>query len=163
MAFEITPIYATRKKYKPVDKKIVPVKTTLPDEYRITRRAHPNPLADMPSLPIHPPTFSPSKIYTQERYEQHDVNPDGFLWPDKVNLVHHLIRVQEEAFAWTKLKKGKFKDEYFAPILIPTIEHVPWVLRNIPIPPGIYEKVINIIRDKIALGVYEDLNASYRS
>jgi hypothetical protein len=163
MAFEVAPVYATRKKYKPVDKKIVLVKTTLPDGYRIIRRAHPNPLGDMPTLPTHPPDFSPGRIYTLEWYEQHNANPDGFLWPDKVKLVHHLVRVQEDAFAWTELEKGKFKDEYFAPILIPTIKHVPWVLRNIPILPGIYSKVIDIIRDKIALGVYEDSNASYRS
>jgi hypothetical protein len=49
------------------------------------------------------------------------------------------------------------------PLSIPTIEHVLWVLRNIPIPPRIYQKVIDIIKDKIASGVYEDSNASYRS
>ena len=48
------------------------------------------------------------------------------------------------------------------PVACP-IEHIPWVHKNIPIPPGIYEEVIWIIRDKIASGVYEESNASYRS
>jgi hypothetical protein len=60
MAFEVAAVYSMRKKYKPVDKKIVPVKTTLPDEYRIIRRAHPNPLGDMPTLPTSPPGESTS-------------------------------------------------------------------------------------------------------
>jgi hypothetical protein len=36
-------------------------------------------------------------------------------------------------------------------------------MKNIPIPPGIYERVIEIIRDKMAAGVYEPSNSSYRS
>jgi hypothetical protein len=94
----------------------VPVKTTLPEEYRIVCRAHPNPLGDMPVLPFHPPKFSPGKVYTQEQYEAHNANPDGFLWPNEERLVHYMIKVQEEMFAWEEIEKGKFKDEYFAPI-----------------------------------------------
>ncbi|THH10096.1 hypothetical protein EW146_g8480 [Bondarzewia mesenterica] len=32
-----------------------------------------------------------------------------------------------------------------------------------PIPPGIYDKVCDVIRTKIAAGVYEPSNSSYRS
>ncbi|KAF8257518.1 hypothetical protein EI94DRAFT_1537611, partial [Lactarius quietus] len=35
--------------------------------------------------------------------------------------------------------------------------------RNIPIPTGILEQVIQIFRDKLAAGVYEHSDASYRS
>ncbi|KDQ13318.1 hypothetical protein BOTBODRAFT_95811, partial [Botryobasidium botryosum FD-172 SS1] len=35
--------------------------------------------------------------------------------------------------------------------------------KNIPVPPGNLEKVITIIRDKIASGIYEPSNSSYRS
>jgi hypothetical protein len=43
------------------------------------------------------------------------------------------------------------------------VEHVPWVLKNIPILPGKYNEIIRIIKDKIASGVYEPSNSSYRS
>ncbi len=43
------------------------------------------------------------------------------------------------------------------------VPHIPWVLRNIPIPPGIYDKVCRIIKSKIDSDVYEPLNSSYRS
>ena len=45
--------------YKKVDKKVRPVPTTLPEEFRIVRRAHPNPLEHKPVLPTHPPDFEP--------------------------------------------------------------------------------------------------------
>ena len=45
-------------------------------------------------------------------------------------------------------EKGRLKEEYFAPVVIPTIEHVPWVLKNIPIPPGIYDQVVKIIKGR---------------
>ena len=91
------------------------------------------------------------------------VNKDGFLWPEEEKLVHYLIKVHESAFAWNENEKGKFSDEYFDPVVIPTMEHVPWVLRNIPIPPGIYDHIIEIIKHKIKMGVFESLNSSYRS
>jgi hypothetical protein len=47
--------------------------------------------------------------------------------------------------------------------VFPTIEHVPWVLKNIPIPPGIYNQVIGVIKEKIRAGIYEPSNSSYRS
>src|SRR5882757_4368967 len=46
---------------------------------------------------------------------------------------------------------------------MPVVEHKPWVLRNMPIPPGIYEEVCKIIQTKIDAGVYERSNSSYRS
>ena len=43
------------------------------------------------------------------------------------------------------------------------IPHIPFIEHNFPIPPGIYKEVCAIIRKKIASGVYESLNSSYRS
>ena len=38
-----------------------------------------------------------------------------------------------------------------------------WEYRNIPIPPGIRERVIQLLRDKIAAGLYEPTQSSYCS
>ena len=105
----------------------------------------------------------PGVRFTQERREELDLNPDGFLWPEEVKLATHVVHQQERVFAWTEQEKGCFSPEYFDPVLIPTVEHVPWVLRNIPIPPSIYKQVIDIVKSKIAAGVYEPSNSSYRS
>jgi len=152
-----------KKTYKKVANRIKPVATTLPEEFRIERRIPEDPLANMPKLPTHPPDFEAGKRYTLERKEAMPINKDSFLWPEEEKLVHYLIKAHEKAFAWDETEKGKFSNEYFDPVVIPTIEHVPWVLRNIPIPPGIHDRVVEIIKDKISSGIYEPSNSSYRS
>ena len=69
----------------------------------------------------------------------------------------------DTAFAWTDEEQGAFDPEYFAPIEIPHISHVPWVLRQGPIPRGILDKVTEIIENKWRSGVYEPSSSSYNS
>jgi len=90
-----------------------------------------------------------------------NVNQEQFLWPEEEKLVHYLIKLQEFIFAWTEDEKGKFSSDYFNPVVIPTVEHIPWSLKNIPIPPGIFSRVVEIIKGKLAAGIYEPSNSSY--
>jgi hypothetical protein len=70
---------------------------------------------------------------------------------------------QEKAFTWDNSKRGSFKAEFFPPIEILTVAHEPWIQKNIPIPPGIYDEVCEMICTKIHAGVYEPSNSSYQS
>jgi hypothetical protein len=163
LANHVHHLEASTLAYKKVANRIKPVATTLPENFRIVRRIPCDPFESMPTLPIHPPKFIPGSRYTLERMKTMNVNPNGFLWPEEEKLVHQLILIQEFGFAWTEDEKGKFSSDYFDPITIPTIEHIPWVLRNIPIPPGNFHKVVDIIKAKISAGVYEPSSSSYRS
>ncbi|EFI26906.1 hypothetical protein CC1G_15307 [Coprinopsis cinerea okayama7 len=58
---------STGKKYKKVADKVKPVLGTLPSEFRIDRKIIGDPLEGMPKLPTHPPEFTPTGRYTQER------------------------------------------------------------------------------------------------
>ena len=87
----------------------------------------------------------------------------SFLWPEERKLLHHFVGVHNEAFAWDDTERGSFKSEYFPPIVIPTVAHVPWVLKNRPVPPGLYNRICDLIKQKIDAGVYEPSNSSYRS
>ena len=152
------------KKYKPVDKKVRPIKGTLPEEFRIVRDIKGDPLADMPELNPNPPDFEPTGRYTQERKEHMDrVHDHDFLWPEEMKAIHHLLMLQNEAFAWTDSERGSFREDFFPPIKFPVVPHKPWVLRNIPIPPGIKDEVCRILKSKMDAGVYESSNSSYRS
>jgi len=91
-----------------------------------------------------------------------DINPSAFLWPEEEKLILFLIKAQEADIAWDPTKHGNFRKDYFKPVVIPTVEHIPWVERNIPIPPGIYDEVVRIIKEKIKVGVYERSNSSYQ-
>ena len=155
---------AAKKKYKPVALKVRPLLSELPEKFRIVRNLTGDPLADLPPLNPRPPTeFIPGTRYTTERREELRARHAKFLWPTELDLLDDMVKNQEGAFAWTDLERGKFKSEYFPPVEMPTVEHKPWVLKNIPIPPGIYREVCEQIKRKIAAGVYESSNSAYRS
>jgi hypothetical protein len=150
-------------KYKPVDKKVRPVKTDLPDEFRIEREIIGDPLQGMPVLDPNPPEFVPGERYTQERKEVIDENhPGDFLWSEERKLMHDFMLKHEGGFAWQTSEAGNFKKEYFPPVKIPTVPHVPWTERSFPIAPGKQKEIYDLIREKIEAGTYEPSNGSYR-
>ena len=59
--------------------------------------------------------------------EKMNINPSGFLWLEEHKLVLFLIKEQEAAIAWDPSEWGNFKRDYFKPIVILTVEHIPWV------------------------------------
>ena len=151
-------------KYKPVARKVRPVATTLPEAARPKRRFPEDPLRTLPQLSQNPPA---PLIYgarlTKERWEAFGLREKGFLWEEEVNLVFEVLMKNEGALAWDDTEKGRFREDYFDPVVIPTVEHEPWALRNIPIPHGLREEVIRFIKNKIASGTYEPSGSSYRS
>src|SRR5882724_10807594 len=92
-----------------------------------------------------------------------NINASSFLWLDEEKLVLFLIKAQEEGIAWDTSEWGNFWKDYFDPVVIPTIEHIPWVEQNIPIPLGIFDEVVKILKEKIQVGVYERSNSTYCS
>ena len=117
----------------------------------------------MPVLSPHPPPFSPTGRYTQERMELFDKLNPGFLLPTKQMLLHYFMMLHQDAFTWEVSERGHFREDFFPPVDMPVIPHTPWVERNIPIPPGLYDQVCKIIKEKIDTGVYEPSNSSYRT
>lgn len=152
-----------KRKYRKAEQRVQPIATQLPEEFRIVREITGDPLADLPDLPTDPPPFTPGKRYTQERHDKLKLNPDGFLTGEEERLAHELVKLQEDALSWSEDERGEFRSDFFPHVRIPTVPHTPWVYRNIPIPPGLHDELVKIIRDKIASGAYEPSNAGYRS
>jgi hypothetical protein len=156
--------YRSVYKYKPVALKTKPVIQELPAQFRIKREIIGDPLADLPELLSEPEDFEPTGRYTQERKDKMDAaHPGDFLWPEERKLMHHFMMLQNQGFAWDDTERGRFREDFFPPIDIPVVPHKPWVLKNIPIPPGLYPEVCRIIKSKMEAGVYEPSNSSYRS
>lgn len=122
-----------------------------------------DPLDTLPILPDDPPPFQPGVRYTAKRREALDLNPNGFLWPAEDRLAHEVVRLNQMGLAWDESEKGRFREDMFPPIRMPTVEHVPWNVPNGKIPTGNFEKVMEIIKDKVDSGAYEPSNSSYRS
>jgi hypothetical protein len=149
--------------YKRVDKKIKPVSTTFPEEARVKRHVPPDVLKTLTPLSKRPPNFSPTCHLTQERLELLNINPNGFLSKEEEKLFTQVMTNNEQALAFIDTERGTLKESYFSPYIIPTVPHTPWEYKNIPIPPGIRDKVIELLKEKMAAGVYEPSQSSYRS
>lgn len=149
--------------YKRVDKKVKPVSGTFPEEARVIRQIPSDPMTTLPHLSRHPPTFVPSKHLTQERLDSLKINSNNFLLPEEEKLFQQVMQNNEKSLAFEETDRGTLKDSYFSPYIMPTIPHTPWEYKNIPIPPGIKDKVIALLKEKISAGVYEPSQSSYRS
>jgi hypothetical protein len=151
------------KKYKKVDVRVRPVPGIFPQEATVYRQFPNNPLDNLPPLPKRPPTFVPTAKLTEERMKTINVNSIGFLWPEEEKLFKHIMVLNEQTLAFVQTDRGTFKESYFSDYIIPTVPHVPWIFKNIPIPPGVKEEVMELLKEKIDAGVYEACQSSYRS
>ena len=88
----------------------------------------------------------------KERWEVFGWRRTGFLWEKEEKLVFEVLMKNEEALAWEDVERGRFRDDYFYLVVIPTVEHEPWALKNIPILHGLHEEVIKFIKEKVACG-----------
>ena len=149
--------------YKRVDQKVKPVPAVFPEDARVVRKLPENPLASLKSLPYHPPRFIPTDNLTTERMKALEVNHEGFLWPEEEKLFKHIIKVNERVLAFDEEERGTLQEDYFSPYIMPVVPHIPWAHKNYPIPRGIQEKVVDLLRDKMKAGVYERSQSSYRS
>ncbi|KAF7971177.1 hypothetical protein HWV62_21928 [Athelia sp. TMB] len=149
--------------YKSVAKKVKPVSGTFPEAARVRRTIPEDPLATVPKLSPHPPKFAPSQHLTQERLDSLEINKNGFLSEEEQRLFEQVVKNNEKTLAFEETDRGTLKDSYFSPYIMPVVPHEPWELKNIPIPPGIRDKVIAILKEKLSAGVYEPSQSSYRS
>jgi len=149
--------------YKKVDKKVKPVSGTFPQEALVKRTFPHDPLEGLPILSRMPPEFKPTKRITEERLLEMNINSEGFLSPEEEKLFISVLIANETTLAFEETDRGTLREDYFSPYIMPTIPHSAWEERNIPIPPGIKDKVIELLKNKMDAGVYEHSQSAYRS
>jgi hypothetical protein len=144
------------RRYKPVERHVRTVATTLPEECYVKRRFPEDPLKSLTLLTTRlAAVFEFGESLTKERWEALKAGEDGFLWEEEVRLAFETLKNNEEALVWTEAEECRFRDDYFERMVIQMIEHQPWAERNYPIRPGLFEQVVSIVKDKIASGVFE--------
>jgi RNase H-like domain found in reverse transcriptase/Integrase zinc binding domain len=149
--------------YKTVDHRVRPVSGTFPQEARVRRTFPHDPLEGLPILSRNPPEFTPTSKITAERLELININGEGFLWPEEEKLFAQVMVLNEGALAFEETDRGTLREDYFSPYIMPTIPHSAWEEKNIPIPPGIRDKVIELLKHKMDAGVYEHCQSAYHS
>ena len=150
-----------KKKYKLVHLKIKPVIGELPGKFRIVRNITGDPLKDLLTLLTDPPKFKHTGHYKRKRKDKFDEVHPGFLWPPERHLLHYFMMIHNNTFTWDNSECGHFQEDFFPLVDIPVIPHKPWIQCNIPIPPGLYEELCRVVKQKLDTGVFEPSNSSY--
>ncbi len=156
---------AATKKYKPVDRKVRPVPTYMPNPsaQRFKPISIPTPLP----LPFSPPSISnfvPTNRLTRERLDLIlSKVPDGFLTPTEIDLLVYILDTRQGALAFCDNERGTFNRQYYPDYIIPHMEHTPWVQEPIRIPKAVESEVRLLLANQRKAGKYEYSCASYRS
>lgn len=110
---------------------------------------------------LHVYPFRTTRISKGNKKVAHRIKPVATTLPEDFRIVRRIPSSPLES-----LPILPFHPPEFTPGSRYTLErksYKTWSLRNIPIPPGIFDRVVEIIKSKIAAGVYEPSNSSYRS
>jgi len=86
-----------------------------------------------------------------------------FFWPEEEKLFAQVMVQNEKALAFEETDRGTLRRITSHLTLCQTVPHTAWEEKNIPIPPGIKDKVIELLKHKMDAGVYEHCQSAYRS
>lgn len=86
---------------------------------------------------------------------------DGFLTKAEMERFKQMIRRHGEAFAFKPQEIGCVDTTYIAPMVIFTVPHISWNLRPIPVPKAHLPKLIDLLNEKIQMGILEPSCAPY--
>ncbi|MBW0590512.1 hypothetical protein O181_130227, partial [Austropuccinia psidii MF-1] len=87
--------------------------------------------------------------------------PSGWLSEEATNFLKIVILLREKAIAFCEEERGVLKNSYEKPYKILVISHEPWQKKPIPIPKAILPKFIQVIRERIHTGLYEQSTSIY--
>ena len=151
-------------KYKPVAKKVRPVNEAMPQHINppLQRPALSRDPYDTP-LTMHPPEFKETAKVTSKRLEMVNFGPEGWLSEEEKKLILQVIVLREKAVAFDESERGCLKHEWGLPYVIPVVDHKPWQKRAIPIPKAIKEEYVELVRERLQTGLYEQSTSSYSS
>jgi len=85
------------------------------------------------------------------------------LTEEEIKLLCHVITLRQGALAFSEEERGLLKHTYGKPYIIPVIPHEPWQQKPIPIPAPIKNQFIELVRERLRTGLYEQSFSSYSS
>ncbi|MBW0523277.1 hypothetical protein O181_062992 [Austropuccinia psidii MF-1] len=108
-----------------------------------------------------PPKFMVTSKITQETFELIRFGPLVWLSEEERSLLMSVIGLREKEIALSSEEMGLLKHSYGKPYKIPVIPHTPWKKKSIPIPKSMIPQFIELLRERIRTGLYEQYTSSY--
>ncbi|KAL3696075.1 hypothetical protein R1sor_010151 [Riccia sorocarpa] len=143
-------------KYKSVLKKVKPVATQLPEdsEQQVELAAKQPYLRDVRRI---------GHKFTPETLMKLKIGGDDFLTDCEKKKFEEMIRSYEKAFSFSAEEIGCVDPKVIAPMVIFTVPHVQWDLKPIPVPRAMLPKLIDLLKEKMQMGILEPSMAPYSS
>ncbi|KAL3676446.1 hypothetical protein R1sor_026394 [Riccia sorocarpa] len=143
-------------KYKAVAKKVKPMVVQLPaDSQQQVQRVTNEPILRNPQRVGHK--------FTRETLEQLQIGGGEFLNSAEKRVFEAMIQRHGRAFSFAAEEIGCADPAVVAPMIIFTVPHVPWDMRPILVPRAMLPKVIELLKDKVRMGILEPSMAPYSS
>ncbi|KAL3692093.1 hypothetical protein R1sor_005744 [Riccia sorocarpa] len=143
-------------KYKTVAKKVKPMAVQLPaDSQQQVQRITNEPILRNPQRVGHK--------FTRETLEQLQIGGGEFLNSVEKIVFEAMIQRHGRAFSFVVEEIGCADPGVVAPMIIFTVPHVPWDMRPIPVPRAMLPKVIDMLKEKVHMGILEPSMAPYSS
>lgn len=153
-SYGLRPEATVYTKYKTVAKKVKPVATQLPSD----TNEHIKEAKKEPSLRR---SKKIGHIFTKETLASLKIGGDGFLTELERKKFQEMLSKHGKAFASTPDEIGCVHPSVVAPMVIFTIPHVPWDLKPIPVPRALLPKLIDLLKEKVRMGILEPSMAPY--
>ncbi|KAL3688964.1 hypothetical protein R1sor_015273 [Riccia sorocarpa] len=143
-------------KYKSVLKKVKPVTTQLSgdSEQQVELAAKQPDLRDVRRI---------GHKFTPETLMKLKIGGDDFLTDCEKKKFEKMIRSYEKAFSFSAEEIGCVDPKVIAPMVIFTVPHVPWDLKPIPVPRAMLPKLIDLLKEKMRMGILEPSMGPYSS
>ncbi|KAL3685370.1 hypothetical protein R1sor_003392 [Riccia sorocarpa] len=136
--------------------KVKPVATQLPrdSQYQMESAAKEPELRDVRKI---------GHKFTADTLSQLQIGGGGFLTELEKKVFKQMIARHGKAFAFSEDEIGCVDPKVIAPMVIFTIPHVPWDLKPIPVPRALLSKLIDLLKEKMSMGILEPSMAPYSS
>ncbi|KAL2644470.1 hypothetical protein R1flu_012057 [Riccia fluitans] len=135
-------------KYKSVAKKVKPVTAPLPHDS----------WEKMEIASSEPNLRSSREIghkFTKETLEHLLIGGGEFLTTVEKELFRKMLTKHGKAFSFAPKEIGCVDPTIVSPMVIFTVPHVPWDLKPIPVPKALLPKLIELLKEKIEMGILE--------
>jgi hypothetical protein len=141
-------------KYKTVAKKVRPVATQLPlnTDEQIKQAGKEPGLREARKI---------GHKFTEESLAGLKIGGGDFLNDQEKKLFKGMLSKHGKSFSSTPEEIGCVHPSVVAPMVIFTVPHVPWDLKPIPVPRALLPNLVNLLKEKMQMGILEPSMAPY--
>ena len=100
-------------------------------------------------------------LFTDKTLREVKIGGGGFLLPTKEDRFRKMLERHAKDFAFSPREIGCIDPIIVEPMVIFTVSHVSWSLKRIQVPRAHVSMLMELLKQKVELGILEPLSAPY--